>query len=200
VNFCDVPYSAPTSIGSDDFSNPKVIDAINYAAPGHESIPLARVVSYPDRHNVVHHIRSSLDAPSSMQWLTTSAARRPQCLGCGTLAPAQMREEAASDKSVAAAISLSEKASSFAAISRLNPASPRWPGCSRAQLRLREGRRRDPTHTRRGGAASAAGRRLRRDPSARDPSSCTSRSSSRYRARSTNTYGRFSRFRPCRRR
>ena len=34
-------------------------------------------------------------------------------------------------------ISLSENASSFGTISRLNHASSRWPGCSRAQLRLR---------------------------------------------------------------
>jgi hypothetical protein len=47
-----------------------------------------------------------------------------------------MAEHAAND-TVAAAISLSEKASSFDAISRLNNASSRWPGCSRAQLRFR---------------------------------------------------------------
>ncbi len=38
---------------------------------------------------------------------------------------------------MAVAISLSEKASSFGAISRLNHGSSRWPGCSRAQRRLR---------------------------------------------------------------
>jgi hypothetical protein len=37
-----------------------------------------------------------------------------------------MREHAASDKPVAAAISLSENASSLGAISRLNHASSRW--------------------------------------------------------------------------
>jgi hypothetical protein len=49
----------------------------------------------------------------------------------------RMREQAARDKPVAPAISASVKASSFGAISRLNHASSRWPGCSRAQLRLR---------------------------------------------------------------
>lgn len=48
-----------------------------------------------------------------------------------------MREQAASDKPVALAISLSEKASRFGAISRLNHVSSRWAGCSRALLRLR---------------------------------------------------------------
>ena len=48
-----------------------------------------------------------------------------------------MREQAARDKPVALPISLSEKASSFGTISRLNHASSRWPRCSRAQLRLR---------------------------------------------------------------
>jgi hypothetical protein len=38
-----------------------------------------------------------------------------------------MREHAASDKPVAPAISLSENASSFGAISRVNRASSRWP-------------------------------------------------------------------------
>ena len=38
---------------------------------------------------------------------------------------------------MAFAIALSGKPSSFGAISRLNQASSRWPGCSRAQLRLR---------------------------------------------------------------
>jgi hypothetical protein len=51
--------------------------------------------------------------------------------------PALMREQAASDKPAALAISLSVKASSFGAISRSNQASSRSPGCSRAQLRLR---------------------------------------------------------------
>ncbi len=55
----------------------------------------------------------------------------------GTFAPLRMREQAASDNPVALPISLSENASSFGAISRLNHASSRWPGCSRAQLRLR---------------------------------------------------------------
>jgi len=48
-----------------------------------------------------------------------------------------MREQAASDNPVAAAISASEKASSFGAISRLNHPLSRSPGCSRAQRRLR---------------------------------------------------------------
>jgi hypothetical protein len=45
--------------------------------------------------------------------------------GCGILAPARMREQAAaaSDKPVAAAISASVNASSFAAVSRVNHAS-----------------------------------------------------------------------------
>ena len=47
------------------------------------------------------------------------------------------REQAASDKPVALAISLSEKASSFGTISRLNHASSHCPGCSRAHSRLR---------------------------------------------------------------
>src|SRR5579863_6060210 len=64
-------------------------------------------------------------------------SRAPQCRGCGTFTPARIREHAASDKPVAAAISLSEKPSSFGAISRLNQSSSRWPGCSRAQRRLR---------------------------------------------------------------
>ena len=41
-----------------------------------------------------------------------------------------MREQAASDNPVTSPIALSEKASSFGAISRLNHASSRWPGCS----------------------------------------------------------------------
>ena len=64
----------------------------------------------------------------------TNAANASQCLGCGTLAPARIREQAANDKPVVAAISLSVKASSFGAISRLNHASSRCPGCSRDQL------------------------------------------------------------------
>ncbi len=48
-----------------------------------------------------------------------------------------MREPAASKSPVALAISLSVNPSSFGAISRLNHASSRWPGCSCAQLRLR---------------------------------------------------------------
>jgi hypothetical protein len=48
-----------------------------------------------------------------------------------------MREQAASDKPVALPISLSENVSSFGAISRLNQASSRCLGCSRAQRRLR---------------------------------------------------------------
>jgi hypothetical protein len=68
---------------------------------------------------------------------STSSRNFSQCRGCGTLAPARMREQAASDKLVAAAISASVKASSFGAISRLNQASSRRPGCSRAQRRLR---------------------------------------------------------------
>jgi hypothetical protein len=40
-------------------------------------------------------------------------------------------------KPVTLAISLSVKASNLGAISRLNHTSSRWPGCSRAQLRLR---------------------------------------------------------------
>jgi hypothetical protein len=66
-----------------------------------------------------------------------SSRKASQCRGCGTFARARIREHAASDKPVAVAISRSEKASSFGAISRLNHASSRWPGCSRAQLRLR---------------------------------------------------------------
>jgi hypothetical protein len=46
-----------------------------------------------------------------------------QCFGCGTRTPAQMREQAASDNPAASPISLSENASSFGAISRLNQAS-----------------------------------------------------------------------------
>jgi hypothetical protein len=48
-----------------------------------------------------------------------------------------MREQAASDNPVASEISLREKPSSFGAISRLNHASSRGPGCSRDRLRLR---------------------------------------------------------------
>jgi hypothetical protein len=55
----------------------------------------------------------------------------------GARAPERLREHAASDSLVAAAISRSEKASSIGAVSRLNDASSLWPGCSRAQLRLR---------------------------------------------------------------
>jgi hypothetical protein len=72
---------------------------------------------------------------------STSASKLLQCRGCGTLAPARMREQAASDKPVAAAISASVNASSFDAISRLNHASSRWPRCSRAQARLSYRRR-----------------------------------------------------------
>ena len=60
-----------------------------------------------------------------------------QSLGCGNRWPARIREQAASDKLVASAISLSVKVSSFGVILRLNQASFRWPGCSRAQLRFR---------------------------------------------------------------
>lgn len=51
--------------------------------------------------------------------------RLSQCRGCGTFAPARMREQAASESPVALAISLSENASSFGAISHLNRASSR---------------------------------------------------------------------------
>ncbi len=68
---------------------------------------------------------------------SASSRKASQCRGCGTLAAERIREQAESDKPVAAAISRSEKPSSFGAISRLNQASSRWPGCSRAQLRLR---------------------------------------------------------------
>ena len=67
----------------------------------------------------------------------TNASNASQCRGCGTFAPARMREHAASESPVALPISLSEKASSFGTISRLNHASSRCSGCSRAQLRLR---------------------------------------------------------------
>ena len=68
---------------------------------------------------------------------SVSLFKASQCLACGTLVSARMREQAASDSPVASAISLSENASSFGATSRLNHASSRGPGCSRAQLRLR---------------------------------------------------------------
>ena len=42
-------------------------------------------------------------------YFAISARKASQCLGCGTLAPARMREQAASDGPVALAISLSEK-------------------------------------------------------------------------------------------
>ena len=67
----------------------------------------------------------------------TNASNASKCLGCGTFAPARMREHAASERPVALPISLSVKASSFGAISRLNQASSRSPGCSRAKWRLR---------------------------------------------------------------
>jgi hypothetical protein len=47
----------------------------------------------------------------------------------------RIREQAASDKPVAAAIYASENASSFDAISRMNQVSSHRAGCSRAQLR-----------------------------------------------------------------
>lgn len=67
----------------------------------------------------------------------TSARNAAQCRGCGIRRPERIREQAVSDSPVTLAISLSEKPSSFGAISRLNHASSRRPGCSRAQLRLR---------------------------------------------------------------
>jgi hypothetical protein len=68
---------------------------------------------------------------------SASFCKASQRLGCGTLARARMREQAASDRPVVAAISASVKASSFGVISRLNHASSRWLRCWRAQLRLR---------------------------------------------------------------
>lgn len=54
---------------------------------------------------------------------STSSRNASQCRGCGTFAPARMRGQAASESPAALAISLSENASSFGAISRLNEAS-----------------------------------------------------------------------------
>ena len=64
-------------------------------------------------------------------------AALPSALDAEPLPLARMREQAASERSVALPISLSENASRFGAISRLNHASSRWAGCSRAQVRLR---------------------------------------------------------------
>ena len=43
--------------------------------------------------------------PAVTVYDSTSSRNASQCRGCGTLAPARMREHAASDKPVAAAIS-----------------------------------------------------------------------------------------------
>jgi hypothetical protein len=50
---------------------------------------------------------------------STSVTKLHLYLGCGTLAPARIREQATSDKPVAAAISLSGNGSSFGAISHV---------------------------------------------------------------------------------
>ncbi len=88
--------------------------------------------------------RSTLRVSSTLFWELASdqivqfrSYSAGQCRGCGIFAPARMREQATSNRTVALPISLSENASSLGAISRLNQASSRWLGCSRAQLRFR---------------------------------------------------------------
>ncbi len=51
----------------------------------------------------------------------TSASKAPQCRGCGTCVPARIREQAASDEPVAAAISASVNVSSFGRDLALEP-------------------------------------------------------------------------------
>ena len=68
---------------------------------------------------------------------STSASKAGQCRGCGTRVPERKREQAASDRPTACAISPSANASSFGGTSRRTHARSRCSGCSFTHSPLR---------------------------------------------------------------